>query len=414
MTRALRIVLVASLLSLTVALTGGAPAGAATPTIKSISALTTRAGCAVLSNGTAQCSGVNSSGQLGNGTLTTSVNPVQVVGLNSVAQVVTGNFYACARLANGTVDCWGDNTYGQLGTGNFNPSSTPVAVKNAAGNGPLTGVVQIAAGKYHTCARISNGTISCWGHNGYYELGTGNNTAHLLPVQVRSGNNAGILTGEVGVSVGQYHSCAVHSDGSVRCWGLGQFGLLGRGDQKASDLPVRVRAVSGAGFLVNVASVSSAPEHNCVLLKNRTVNCWGLNASGQLGNGTNLTQLRPVLVRNQLGNAALVNVMQISTAGGSDGDHSCARLANSTAQCWGANNFGQLGVGTKVKHLRPSPVLATTGPGPLLGVLGVFAGPLSTCAALNTGNAKCWGYNQGGQFGNGNGHNATKPIPAKP
>ena len=109
-------------------------------------------------------------------------------------------------------------------------------------------MVQIAAGKYHTCARISNGTILCWGHNGYYELGTGNNTAHLLPVQVRSGNNAGILTGEVSVSVGQYHSCAVHSDGSARCWGLGQFGLLGRGDQKASDLPVRVKCVSGAGL----------------------------------------------------------------------------------------------------------------------------------------------------------------------
>src|SRR5882724_13090718 len=111
MTRALRIVLVASLLSLTVALVGVAPAGASTPTIKSISALTTRAGCAVLSNGTAQCSGINLSGQLGNGTTTTSLVPVSVLGpsglLTGVSQVVTGNFYACARLANGTVDCWG-------------------------------------------------------------------------------------------------------------------------------------------------------------------------------------------------------------------------------------------------------------------------------------------------------------------
>ena len=140
-------------------------------------------------NGTVRCSGLNESGQLGNGTSTTSLMPVQVqeheqapAPSRGVAQVVTGNFFACARLANGTVDCWGDNTYGQLGNGTTSAAArSRCVVKNTAGSGPLTGVVQIAAGKYHTCARISNGTVDCWGHNGYYELGDGTNVHAPAP-----------------------------------------------------------------------------------------------------------------------------------------------------------------------------------------------------------------------------------------
>jgi alpha-tubulin suppressor-like RCC1 family protein len=420
MTRALRIVLIASLLSMLTAVAGVAPAGAAAPTISSISALTTEAGCARMSNATVQCAGLNTHAQLGNGTLTNSLVPVVVKNtsgtgsLTGVAQVVTGYYYACARLTNGTVDCWGDNTYGQLGNGSKGATGIATPVRSSTGTGPLTGVVQIAAGKYHTCARLSNGTVACWGHNGYYELGNGSNLEHLLPVLVRNGNNSGPLTGEVSISVGQYDSCAVNSDGSARCWGLNQFGILGNGNQRASALPARIKGVNGKGFLVNVSSIAAAPQHTCALLRNKTVDCWGFNGMGQVGNGTTVTRLSPVVVRNTLGNAALVNVAQLTVGGGSDGDHSCVRIVNSTAMCWGSNNFGQLGVGTKNQHLRPAVVVASTGGGALTNVLGVFAGPISTCAVIKGGNAKCWGFNQGGQFGNGSAHNATRPIPAKP
>ena len=201
MTRASRIVLIATLLLASTAVTGLTAAGAAGPTITSVSALQTRFGCSRLSNGTATCSGFNDMGELGNGTTNTSLAPTTVVApggsgpLTGVVQVVSGDFYACARLTNGTVDCWGDNRFGQLGNGTINTSTLPVQVKSTSGSGALTGVTQIAAGEFHTCARISNGTIDCWGSNGYFALGDGTNQNHLVPHPVQNGANHGALTG---------------------------------------------------------------------------------------------------------------------------------------------------------------------------------------------------------------------------
>ena len=132
-------------------------------------------------------------------------------------------------------------------------------VKNTTGSGPLTGVVQIAAGKYHTCARISNGTVDCWGHNGYYELGDGTNNDHLPPTPWSTAPATASLTGQVNISIGQYDSCAVQSDGSARCWGLNQFGNLGDGTTKPERVPTQVKAVTGTGFLANVTAIAAAP-----------------------------------------------------------------------------------------------------------------------------------------------------------
>ena len=108
--------------------------------------------------------------------------------------------------------------------------------------------------------------------------------------------------------------------------------------------PVRSRrgfsAVSGSGFLAHVKSISMAPAHTCALLTNGTMNCWGSNAYGQLGDGTTTIRNRPVVVKNALGNAALVNVAQMSIGGGSNGDHSCARLHQQDRRLLGQRLLG--------------------------------------------------------------------------
>ena len=421
MSRVLRIVGIASLLMMSMAVAGIGPVGAAAaPTITSTAAPTARAGCARLSNATAVCSGHNESGQLGDGTFFSSVTPVPVLNLSgsgpltNVAQIVTGNFYACARLSSGGVDCWGDNSYGQLGDGTTTTRVLPVVVKNSAGSGPLTGVAQIATGKYNTCARLTSGGVDCWGHNGYYELGDGTNIDRLLPHAVLNGAGHGPIAGQINISVGQYDTCSVQSDGSARCWGLNQYGVLGDGTQQFRPLPVRVKAVTGSGFLANVTNIVTAPNHTCALIKTGSVDCWGLNTYGQLGDGTLTTRFRPVVVKNVLGNAPLIHVSQITAGGGSAGDHTCARLAAATALCWGDNFYGQVGDGTRANRTRPVIVKATTGAGPLTAITSVVAGPVSTCATLSNGQAKCWGFNHAGQFGNGALYNATRPIPARP
>ncbi len=419
MTRVSRVVLTASLLTISTATAGVGPAAAANATVTQVSALTTRAGCARMSDGTATCSGLNESGQLGNGTTTGSLTPVAVGNpagtgpLTGVSQVVTGNFFACALLTSGGVDCWGDNSFGQLGNGNKTASALPVVVQNSQGTGPLTGVVQVAVGKYHACARMTNTTVDCWGDNGYYALGDGTNVEHLLPNPVQNGTGTGPLANQVWISVSQYHSCSVQSDGSARCWGLNQFGTLGDGTQTPRPLPNAVKAVSGNGFLANVKTISASPTHTCALLKTGSVDCWGANSFGQIGDGTVATRLRPVVVKKAPG-TPLVHVTQVTTGGGSSaGDHSCALLSNGTAACWGGNFFGQLGNGSNTERHRPTGVTNTIGKGLLTHVLTINTGPIATCART-TGGTFCWGFNSGGQFGNGNAHNTTRPVRAKP
>jgi len=399
---------------------GVSPAGAATATVVQVSALTTHAGCARMSDGTVTCSGLNESGQLGNGTTTGSLTPVTVKNLagagplTGVSQVVTGNFFACALLTVGGVDCWGDNSYGQLGNGTTTGSLIPVAVENSAGTGPLTGVVQVALGKYHACARLVDTTVDCWGHNGYYELGDNTNLDHLLPKPVLNGAGTAPLRNQVWISVSQYDSCSVQSDGSARCWGLNQFGTLGDGTQTPRARPGGVKAASGIGFLTNVKTISASPTHTCALLKTGVVDCWGSNSFGQLGDGTVTTRLRPVVVKSSRGPGPLLHVAQLTTGGGSSaGDHSCALLSNRTAVCWGGNFYGQLGDGTTTDRHRPVGVTNRIAKGLLSHVLGISAGPIATCARTTAGTF-CWGFNSGGQFGDGNAFNTTRPVPARP
>jgi alpha-tubulin suppressor-like RCC1 family protein len=419
MTRASRVVLIASLLTISTTAAGLAPAAAAIPTVVQVAAPTTHAGCARMSNGTVTCSGLNESGELGNGTTDGSVRPVAVKNsagtgpLTGVSQVVTGNFFACALLTSGVLECWGDNSYGQLGNGTTTSSLLPVVVKNSQGTGPLTGVVQIAVGKYHACARLADTTIDCWGHNGYYALGDNTTTDHLLPNPVLNSAGTGPLRNQVWVSVSQYDSCSVQSDGSARCWGLNQSGTLGDGTAAPRARPTGVKAAAGNKFLANVKTISTAPDHTCALLKTGVVDCWGLNSYGQLGDGTATNRLRPVAVKSSSGAGPLVHVTQVTTGGGSSGDHSCALLSNGTAVCWGGNFFGQLGDSTKIDRHRPVSVTNTIHKGLLAHVLAISAGPVTTCART-VGGAFCWGFNLGGQFGNGNAFSTTRPVPAKP
>ena len=420
MTRASRVVLIVSLLTISMTAAGQSPAGAAKPTVVQVASPTTHAGCARMSDGTVTCSGLNESGELGNGTNEGSVTPVVVKNpagtgpLTGVSQVVTGNFFACALLTSGGLDCWGDNSYGQLGNGTATSSPLPVVVENSQGTGPLSGVVQVAAGKYHACAWLADTTVDCWGHNGYFALGDNTNEDHALPKPVLNNAGTGPLRNQVWISVSQYDSCSVQSDGSARCWGLNQYGTLGDGTQTARACPTGVKAAAGTKFLTKVKTISAAPTHTCAVLKTGVVDCWGLNSYGQLGDGTVTTRLLPVAVKNSRGTGPLVHVTQVTTGGGSSaGDHSCALLSNRTAVCWGENFFGQLGDGTNIDRHRPVGVTNLIHKGLLTHVLAISAGPVTTCART-VGGAFCWGFNSAGQFGNGNVFNTNRPVPAKP
>jgi alpha-tubulin suppressor-like RCC1 family protein len=226
--------------------------------------------CALTTLGGVKCWGNNDSGQLGDGTTTRRSTPVDVVGLSSgIAAVSAGDDHTCAVTTTGGVKCWGWNVDGQLGDGTTTSRNTPVDVV-----GLSSGVLTISAGNYHTCAVTTTGSVKCWGRNYYGQLGDGTGTGSNTPVAV-----VGLSSGVSAVSAGDTHTCAVTAAGGVKCWGWNLYGLPGVGTTPNYSLgPVDI-----VGLSSGIVAVSAGEYHTCAVTTTGGVKCWGSNSSGQLG-----------------------------------------------------------------------------------------------------------------------------------
>ena len=330
--------------------------------------------CALTAGGGVKCWGDNVWGQLGDGTTTQRLVPVNVSGLASgISAITAGDRHTCALTAGGGVKCWGRNDYGQLGDGTTTTHYTPVNV-----SGLTSGVSAIAAGKYYTCALTSGGGVKCWGFNVYGQLGDGTTTERHTPVSV-----SGLASGVSAIAALYYHTCALTAGGGVKCWGYNIFGQLGDGTTAYRTTPVNV-----SGLASGVSAITAGGLHTCARTAGVGVKCWGYNASGQLGDGTTTTSYTPVDV------SGLASGVSAIAAGDS---HTCARTAGGGVKCWGSNHYGQLGDGTTTNRNTPVNVSGLAS-----GVSAIAAGGwYHTCVLTTGGGVKCWGYNSNGQLGDG-------------
>lgn len=200
----------------------GNPGGALAPVTASITGVVKvsaggRHACALRSDGTVWCWGENTQGQLGNGSTTDSLVPVQVSGLTDAVDVAAGGFNgaSCAVRANGTVWCWGDDEYRQLGDGNMSTTDTTTPTQVVS----ITDATRIAVGFYNACAVRSGGGVRCWGFTGF--LGDGSAAPSSTPVDVTGITNAVAVSGQ-GTS-----TCALLSTNGAKCWGANGNGQLG-------------------------------------------------------------------------------------------------------------------------------------------------------------------------------------------
>ena len=328
----------------------------------------------------------------------TLLSPFQAYGLTNVAisqigvmsfngSISAGYYYTCALLSTGAVKCWGSNLYGQLGddsTANATARTTPVDVSTLS-----SGVIAIAAGERHTCAVLNTGAVKCWGNNDNGQLGDDSTLQSLTPVSVPS-----LSSGVTAIAAGRYHACAVLNTGAVKCWGWNLYGQLGDGSVTQSLTPVSVPSLSSG-----VTAIAAGERHTCALLSTGAVKCWGYNDNGQLGDGSAASvtpRTTPVDV-----STLSSGVTAISTGS----YHTCALLSTGAAKCWGKNTSGRLGDGSNTASLTPVSVSTLS-----TGVIAIAAGEAHTCAVLNTGAVKCWGYNVSGQLGDGSTTQSFTPV----
>jgi len=368
-------------------LSGLAMAGAPTPAQADVIAAGQFHTCALTSAGGVKCWGLNQFGQLGDGTTTDSPTPVFVKGLKSGVIAITAGFgHTCALTDTGGAKCWGQNQFGQLGDGTIANRSLP---RNVHGLG--SGVTAIAGGGQHTCALTSDGGVKCWGNNFHGQLGDGTRTTRSLPKKVRR-----LTSGVAAIAGGEIHTCALTDAGGVKCWGNNFNGQLGDGTKVLRELPGNVR-----GLTSGVVAIAAGGLHTCALTGDGDAKCWGYNFYGQVGDGTTTDRLLRVNVRRLTGGVAAIT----TGAGGTGRGHTCALTDAGGAKCWGWNMWGQLGDGTTTDHHTPAFVK-----GLKTGVAAIAAGADHTCALMSAGGAKCWGRNGAGQLGDGTIIDRHKPV----
>jgi alpha-tubulin suppressor-like RCC1 family protein len=303
--------------------------------------------------------------------------------LPSFVQVSVSDAHTCAVTTGGLIYCWGSNVFGALGDGTKVNRLLPVRV-----HGGTLRFRRVTAGFAHTCAETTDGKAYCWGSNSLATLGIGpaDNFDHLTPVAVVGG-----LTFRL-VESGPLHVCGVTTSEQVYCWGLNDYGQLGRPVAGAYGSPVLVPG--GLHF----RSVSAGGNHTCGITTASAAYCWGANDRGQLGDSTTSNRTVPVSV---YGSHQFKQVSAGSL-------HTCGLTTGDRAFCWGDNTGAQLAQGSfVVRRLVPSKVR-----GDHL-FQGLSAGGFQNCATDLQSQAYCWGTNPDGQLGDGTTETRAVPVAVK-
>jgi RHS repeat-associated protein len=322
----------------------------------------------VRTDGTVSASGLNTNGQLGDGTTTQRTSPVLVNGLKNISTTATGQYHSVALDTAGNVWTWGSNSNGQLGDGTTTDRYLP---QRAWG---ISNVTAIAAFGYSTYALKSDGTVWAWGQNSSGQLGNNTTTDSNAPVQV-----TGITGTVVSITAGQTNGYARTADGKVWAWGGGTYGQNGDGGFVQRNTAVQVTGITTAVQIV------AGNQHAYARLANNTIMAWGRNNVGQIGDNTTTNRGAPVQVSG----------ITTATSVASGGNHGLALLSDGTLKAWGANSVGQIGDNTTTQRNAPVAVANLT------GVTSIAGGTLTSTAVTNSGDLYAWGYNNYGQLGDG-------------
>jgi len=317
-----------------------------------------------------------------------------------IASAAFGHSAACVSRVDGTVDCWGFD-------GRRWAQSIPGAAVSVTppGRMAISGVAEVARGLTHSCARKTDGTVWCWGHNENGQLGNGSNTSSQVPVQVTG------LTGATQIAIGRNHTCAIGmiTTPGIFCWGRNgrnsgpTSGRLGNNSGTESNLPVPVDMSAMAPSGQTARHIAAGGYVTCAIMSDDKVWCWGHSDGRGLGDAAaTSTSSVPVQVDlTQITTPTPGTPQSLALSHGRAREFSVAlRMSGGTIHVWGMGDYSQFGDGTVGDRSRPAaPVTMTS-----LGA-ATFTSVVSTdrgfCALASDDKVWCWGQRWMGAVGDG-------------
>lgn len=302
-----------------------------------------------------------------------------------LAEIHAGGWSTCARTHEGALRCWGWNSWGQLGNGttdDVGDDETPAEVEDVPIDEP---VLSAALNHYHACAIVEGGAVRCWGYNDRGQLGYGDTAQRLTP-----GDAFAFDEDAIAISAGTHHTCVLLEGGDVRCWGENAHGQLGLGnDENVGDdeLPSSMPPIDLGAPAIDICA---GEGHTCAVLEDGTLRCWGSDSFGQLGNGG----LYEDVGDNELPSNALPVLLgagEIATDVACGTDHTCAIIDGTSMRCWGYGELGELGSGMFTFGF------SSPGPDIDLGddVRSMSLGQENSCARTQSDAIFCWGNSLG-------------------
>lgn len=333
------------------------------------------------SSGVLRCWGLNTQGQLGDGTQTFRESAVEIDSGVLYQQVSAGGSHTCGITQGGTLKCWGYAYNYQLGNGSNLVKTSPQTIDN--------GYSAVSAGENTTCG-IKAGIVYCWGKNLMLTSGD---------ITTPTAQTIGGTDPFVSVMVGRMHICAINSNQDLYCWGGNDKGQIGDGTSHATNKssPYLV----GTGYVKVVAnSYGSNSSYTCGLKATGQIFCWGTGTSGQIGDGAGVDRLVPT----EISGAESYKDLSGGTI------HVCAVTAAGQVKCWGGNSTGVhqiagIGDGNSDTGSRKNP--SNVADSSVYD--SVSAGFNHTCGVLASGGMKCWGEYELGFLGDGTSHARLSP-----
>ena len=348
--------------------------------------------CTIDRNEHLRCWGLGSTGQLASGNTGNQFSPYLSTSYYSEhpwTQLALGDRHSCGLDGNGYLYCWGTSDSYQNG---YDTSQRDYPYQHSWQSSEIYGdsMISLSAGGDSTCSIREDFTLWCWGRNNEGQLGHGTYSQGTSPARVNLPSD----TTPLAVSVGGLHTCALDNLGAVYCWGSNNQGQLGLGNNTQSNVPIQVTLPSST----RAVALSSGDAHTCAILDDASISCWGYNNNGQVGDGTTDSRQSPTSVILSGQNDPIMIDAGFSST--------CALFDDGSIQCWGGNNYGQLGIGSNIDSASPQSVTSMSN----FEAFDISVGKGFACAAFYDGAVRCWGHNNYGQLGIGSTTNQNQPA----